>query len=338
LPLYKPDIERINDEEPVCDYIFNETVLVYSHENIRNFGQMISDYMNVWSMLWIAGISQEMRDITFFNIDSIKKGSFFNDQPNHFFTTYDVSFRRVLKASEFAESSARLCFKRMLLQPRPVVQFTWDGVLEDMKCSYLGPSALFQRWNLQVRNNYNILSPALMPTNDRVQILLITRSDRPGVTEHVTSRLFANSDTLENALSNYVSSRNSIFRRVEFVVSDIVKLSFDAQVALMANSSIVVGMHGAGIAGSIHMAVGTKFCCGVIEIFPEGEFRARGYGNLVRRMGHTYARIDVPSMNTSAMGTMVEPEIVLTVVDQVFQQIMKAPSCFLPSVIDAPFL
>ena len=42
------------------------------------------------------------------------------------------------------------------------------------------------------------------------------------------------------------------------------------------------------------MAVGTKNCCGVIEIFPDGEFKGiRGHGNMARRMGHHYARLEV---------------------------------------------
>ena len=83
LLLYKPDIEGRDDA--ICNYVFNETVVLYSHENIRNFGQMVSDYMNVWTMLWLAGLSRETKDVTFFNIDAIKKGKFFNDATNHFF-------------------------------------------------------------------------------------------------------------------------------------------------------------------------------------------------------------------------------------------------------------
>lgn len=83
--LYKPDIE--NKDSAVCDYVFNETVLVYSHENSRNVGHMVSDYLNVWLMLWLSGLSRDAKDITFLNIDSIsaKKGKYYADQTNHFF-------------------------------------------------------------------------------------------------------------------------------------------------------------------------------------------------------------------------------------------------------------
>ena len=49
---------------------------------------MITDYMNVWLMLWLSGLSRDSRDITFLNIDAMggnKKVKYFDDQPNHFF-------------------------------------------------------------------------------------------------------------------------------------------------------------------------------------------------------------------------------------------------------------
>lgn len=82
--LYLPDIEGQNGA--ICNYVFNETVLVYSHDNIRNFGLMVSDYLSVWSMMWLSGLSHESKDITLLNIDNMKRGAkYFADQPNQFF-------------------------------------------------------------------------------------------------------------------------------------------------------------------------------------------------------------------------------------------------------------
>ena len=50
-------------------------------------------------------------------------------------------------------------------------------------------------------------------------------------------------------------------------------LLLSKQVRMIAQSSVLIGMHGAAIASSLHMPVGTKYCCGVIEIFPDGEFK-----------------------------------------------------------------
>jgi len=38
-----------------------------------------------------------------------------------------VSFRRILRASDFADTKATLCFKKLLMQPRPVLQFGSEG-------------------------------------------------------------------------------------------------------------------------------------------------------------------------------------------------------------------
>jgi hypothetical protein len=83
LQLYKPDI--VGREEAVCDYMFPEPVLAYSHENIRNFGLVSSDYLNVWTMMAVAGISHISRDVSFLNIDGIRRGKYFADMPNQFF-------------------------------------------------------------------------------------------------------------------------------------------------------------------------------------------------------------------------------------------------------------
>ena len=132
---------------------------------------MSNDYLNVWSMLWLTGVSQTSRDVTFFNIDGIKRGRYFADMPNQFFRceielyvlfyhmylkyffclqvlllqtqffalfvtiafschhcrTYNVSFRRILRAADFADTKSTLCFKKLLMQPRPVLQFGSEG-------------------------------------------------------------------------------------------------------------------------------------------------------------------------------------------------------------------
>ncbi len=85
IPLYKPDIE--GRDEAICDYVFNETVIAYSHDNIRNYHYMISDYLNVFAMLWLSGYNKYMNDVSFLNIDGLnsRKGKYNGDQVNQFF-------------------------------------------------------------------------------------------------------------------------------------------------------------------------------------------------------------------------------------------------------------
>lgn len=88
LALYKPDIE--GREEAICDYVFNETVVLYSHENTRNYQSMMTDYLNVYVMNVLAGHSLYTKDVSFLTIDSVfshsnKKAKYNGDQINMFF-------------------------------------------------------------------------------------------------------------------------------------------------------------------------------------------------------------------------------------------------------------
>jgi hypothetical protein len=237
-----------------------------------------------------------------------------------------------MAANDFArQGKPRVCFKKLIMQPRPVVLFTWDGWWNDVACTFLGPSAMFQRWNLQLRQNHGLLDPQYMSTNHAVQVLLLVRAARPGGGSHQQSRVFENLPEITDALSAVPG--------ISFVALDLSKLSFAEQVQLVGNSSVLIGMHGAGIPASMHMAVGTKHCCGVIEIFPEGEFKSiRGYGNMARRMGHHYGRIALNGGNSRGSGTAVPPALIVSELQNVLGKIQNKPTCVLPSVIRDPFL
>lgn len=56
-PQYKPDIEGQSDA--LCDFVFNETVVAYSHDNIKHLGHTMNDVLNVWSMLWLTGLAKQ---------------------------------------------------------------------------------------------------------------------------------------------------------------------------------------------------------------------------------------------------------------------------------------
>lgn len=222
-------------------------------------------------------------------------------------------------------------------------------------CVSSGMSSLFQRWNLQVRQNYNLLTAEALPSPTVLRVLLISRSaptSGPNST-HILSRMFTNTQELQSALQTYAaqkslattsldttSNSNTTGFRVEVTHSVFGSLSYLDQVRSMSETSIVIGMHGAGIASSIHMPVGTALCCGIVEIFPEGEFKTiKGYSSLARKLGHQYERINVAPAHTSLQGTTVAPELVTSALDSLISKIVKARgSCFLPEVLNVPYL
>ena len=196
-----------------------------------------------------------------------------------------------------------------------------------MQCTFLGPSSMFQRWNIQIRNNYGLLTEK-MPTNERFQILLLVRGIKLGGAQQ-SSRVFSNLEELKKSLSTIPDA--------ELVAVDLAHLPFEEQVKLVGNSSMVIGMHGAGIPSSMHMPVGTKHCCGVIEIFPEGEFKSiRGYGNMARRMGHHYERLSLSSEANRAGGAYITPSLLVELATSIKEKIAAKSSCVMPSVIADP--
>jgi hypothetical protein len=68
-----------------CDYVITTPVLAYSHDDINNIGHTLSDLMNVWAMLWLSSEAPMAKDMHFLNIDAIRMGHNFDDQPSQFF-------------------------------------------------------------------------------------------------------------------------------------------------------------------------------------------------------------------------------------------------------------
>ena len=54
---------------------------------------------------------------------------------------YDVSYKYIVKAADFGKH--KVCFKQLVMQPRPMVLFTWDGWFQDMPCTFKVSTVLY---------------------------------------------------------------------------------------------------------------------------------------------------------------------------------------------------
>lgn len=226
----------------------------------------MSDLMNVFAMLWLSGLGPHAHSVSFLNVDAIREGASYRDETTPFFQHYELNFKNILKASQF-KPDAKLCFKQLVFMPRPLLLFVWDGWWQDMKCSFVGPSSLFQRFNMQIRNSYDLLKngPNHWQYSTKLRVLLIIRRKNAisgDMNPKYSSRIFSNEAEIQSALQSLPN--------VELLSVDLAMLNFTAQVQLMNEVGLVIGMHGAGIAGTMHMPVGSPNCCGVVEIFPPG--------------------------------------------------------------------
>eukprot|EP01041_Mallomonas_annulata_P010720 gene10720-22385_t len=243
---------------------------------------------------------------------------------------------RLIKAASLYPKKA--CFKHLVIQPKPLML---DGWWQDMPCSFLGPSSLYQRWNIQLRHNYEILTASRdsssafvsphMPTDSVLQVLLVVRQGASGDGSIRSSRFYLNTDEIIATLTS--------IENIKLIAMDIGTLSFESQLRLIGNSSVVIGMHGAGITHSMHMSIGTRYCCGVIEIFPQGEYMPiRGHGNMARRMGHHYSRLDLTDSKHTTSGTEVPVDKLKQLAVDIIDKVRTKPTCVLSSVLDDPFM
>lgn len=79
--MYAPSV---NPSHTQCTHFINETVLVYGHDDIKNLGHSMSDFMNVWTMLWLSGLGDYSHEIAFLNMDAIRMGHNYYDELGQF--------------------------------------------------------------------------------------------------------------------------------------------------------------------------------------------------------------------------------------------------------------
>jgi hypothetical protein len=303
--------------------------------------------MNVWMMLWLTNSAARAKEeVTLLSVDALRLYNNNYDVISDFFDPYFRSFKTVLTGADF--KGKKVCFEKLIVQAIPPTGFVWDGWHTDAPCSLIGPSSLFQRFNLHNRYSYGLLNAHGNNSSNEVRVVLIVRTETfNDWGSYRTSRLFLNLDmitqAIDSVLNSFASTSPSPSSSISFSleVVDLAKLpSFASQIDLIARrTNILVGMHGAGIVSAMFMSVGTPRCCGVLEIFPEGEFTpARGYGNMVRQMGLHYRRIDIGHEGSKTHGAIVPVEDLKINLLSLLQDVINKPSCILDNVINNPYL
>lgn len=323
-----------------CDYVIDDTVLLFSHDNVRNMAHTMNDVMNVWLMLWLDGKAGNVSQIPLLSIDALKMYNNFDDAVNQYFTTYVRNFATILRGTDYGPTGT-LCLRRVLTQPLPARGFVWENWHKDLPCTFVGPSSLYQRWNLHVRSSFGLLTKAAHDQFMRkpLKVVLIMRTEsKNDWGSYRTSRLIENEDDVLDALWSLQETLTGE-QAIELVVQDFSLLTFEEQMRLMSETSVLVGMHGAGISQSQYMSIGTARCCGVLEIFPKGEFSpVRGFANMIRKMGLSYSRIDISAADSLPEGAKIPVKEMTEKLSGLIAKVVRAPACVLPQVISDPYL
>eukprot|EP01038_Epipyxis_sp_PR26KG_P008144 gene8144-11023_t len=321
-----------------CDITLTDTTLLYSHDHIKNFGHTMQDFMNVWVMLWLTGNARNSKSIEMLTVDALGQYNNYGDEINSFYQHYYKNFKGIQRGVDFADKT--VCFNQIIIQPKPPRLFVWESWHKDLPCSFVGPSTLYQRWNMHIRNSYNLLSDnELIETNKKIKIVLIVRVEGNNVWgSYRSSRLFLNLPEIKESIQSVITQQTNKIP-YEFIVQDLSKLGFKEQVKFLSETSILIGMHGAGIVSAMHMSIGAKYCCGVIEMFPVGEFfPVRGHANMARKMGIHYSRIEISQSNSRSNGAVVPTDKVSNQLIEMINTIISKSSCVHPAVINDPYL
>jgi hypothetical protein len=75
------------------------------------------------------------------------------------------------------------------------------------------------------------------------------------------------------------------------------------------------------------------------QIYPKGEFTPiRGHGNMARKMGLHYDRIDISAADSRGDGATVPVDELSTTLVKMANRMVEQPTCVIPSAVNDPFL
>ena len=75
------------------------------------------------------------------------------------------------------------------------------------------------------------------------------------------------------------------------------------------------------------------------QVYPHGEFTPiLGHGNMARKMGLRYDRLDIPASDSLSHGAKVNPEALATLLTRMMNTIVEKPTCVIPSAYEDPYM
>jgi hypothetical protein len=348
--LHIPDEGRVYDESKECDAVETRPTFVISNDDIYNLGHYINDVALVWNMAVLA--NRDTKQSLLINIDGVREGGPAGgaahrlmvvskpDTHGPYLPYYDSWFDEVKKGVDYG--AKKVCFREIYFQPFPGVAWFWNDWGQISECSVQAPSPLYQSFNYFLLKRWeeaygkdSLLSPVDFPGKpknmatsatdaDTIHVIIEVRSiNKQKKNNHSSARFIKNLRQLMDALEAAVPG-------VKVTAQDFAKLSFKDQVKLSHSMGIFMSMHGAGTTHIFHAAVGSRNCCGLVELFPDTsiEFHtAHGYGNLARNHGFYHDRLVAKKGATTPSGTTVDIPSIVELVKKQATQIRKRATC-----------
>jgi hypothetical protein len=250
-------ISFTKSQRETCDVFIPGITLLYSHDNIRNMGHTWQDITNVWLMLWLEKLAQVSETtVQFLTIDALRQYNYFDDVVNEFYFFYQNHFANISSPKTYwsnpndynpgKKRTDRVCFEQLITQPLPARGFVWDSWNQDLPCSFLGPSSLYQRFNYHVRTRLGFLHTShISQHQEKIKVLIIVRSETANDWgSYRTGRLTKNLPQIKQQLNTLVKRFDDKIEIISQDFKDIPKMQ--DQLELISQVGVIIGMHGAG--------------------------------------------------------------------------------------------
>ena len=284
-----------NEEEVlrVADWNETDAVFVNSNDDYANLAHYMDDVMTMWTMLVVS--RRPAQSSVLLNFDALRKwgpagpGRVMDrknpDAHGRFSTYFHSWFKHIKKAVDYGQK--KVLFSEIYFRPFPGIGWLWRDLSVASRCSYMGPSSLFQSFSLYIRRAWLQKfgkESVSQPSVDTLTIVFLLRGAKKSK-KGSAERVIANEEEVARALKSIPNTNLIMFNGM--------KISFLEQYKAVSSASVIVSMHGAGLAHVFHASIGHPGCCAVIELFPKETNKQsyvgiKGTGNWVRYLGMYY--------------------------------------------------
>jgi hypothetical protein len=215
--------------------------VLFSANNIENLGHTLEDFMNIWLQLLVTGLSEEAnRSVSVMVVDQLHNGmGHFADDQSPFYYILQVLFKQVLHASHY--EGMTVCADKIVTfsSPRDRYPYVFNGLEFDLECSFRGPSAIYQRWNVLVRTAFDTLYSVSPPPPGITRVLLLLRGGNSTRQVHKQANRGFSPET-RRALITALKGLDGVILSVQ----DLGELTLKEQMQLVARQQVIIGKKG----------------------------------------------------------------------------------------------
>ena len=277
-----------------CDVVIREPTLLIKPDSRANIYHGLCDHVNLFLSAWIAGW-QDADDLQIVTWEpELRK----ERVPSGWYELYDAFTTRPVRPLGFWAGRS-VCFENVVFAVNPRSSGTFfynmDVPGRAERCRS-GPDGFVRAFAERTRARVLARTPHRPGPDDPVRVKVMSRSAGTGTTSgtrHVT-----NEDALIAALR----------RRVPGIEVEVVNFDWNGrppiagQLALMADTDVLVGMHGAGLVHTLWLPEWAV----VFEIYNCGDVNT--YSDLARLAGVDYLTLPETGVRRQAPGVPVAEE------------------------------